>query len=129
MKVHQAFQTVLLAPLIGLLSYFGLIGQFRMMVDASAGSVLGFVFFSWIIAMMVTVLIGFPLGFALSAILRRLGRESLVAYMTIGPTLAFALAVVLGDEAMGLGFVVTSSVLALGYWRFIARPRIESGGA
>ena len=125
MKVHQAFQTVLVAPLGGVVLYFWSIGQFNTMADSTIGSLLGFVFFSWLVAMAITLIIGFPIGLALSAVLRRFHRESLAAYLILG-TAALILAILLGDPAMSTGFVVTASILAGGYWFFIAKPRIAS---
>ena len=126
MKVHQAFQTVLVAPLVGVVSYLWLIGQFETMGDAGIGSVVGFVIICWIVAMAITLVIGFPVGFGLSAVLRRWHQESLVAYLTLGPGLALILAIILGDPEMGVGFAATATILALGYWFFVAKPRVEN---
>lgn len=109
-----------------MVSYLWLIGQFETMADAPIGALLGFVFICWIVAITITLVIGFPVGFGLSAILRRYHRESLIAYLTLGPGLALILAIVLGDNAMGFGFVATATILALGYWFFIAKPRVDN---
>ena len=126
MKVHQAFLTVLIAPLVGALLFLWSIGQFDTMSEATIGSLIGFIFLSWFLAMLMTLVIGFPLGFALSAVLRRLQRESLAAYLVLGPSMALVLAMLLGDPAMGGGFVVTAAILALGYWFFIAKQRVAN---
>ncbi len=126
MKVHQTFLTVLIAPLVGVLLYLWSIGQFETMADAPTSGLLGFVFISWIVAMAITLMVGFPLGFCFSAILRRLHRESLLAYLIGAICLSGTLSLLLGDEPMSLGFATTAVLLAFGYWFGVAKPRIES---
>lgn len=79
--------------------------------------------------MAMTLTIGFPLGFAVAAILRRLGRESLPAYLGIAVALALLLAILLGELAMGLGVIATAVLLVFGYWFGVAKPRLENAGA
>jgi hypothetical protein len=126
LKVHHTYLTVLIAPLVGVLLYLWSIGQFETMADAPTSSLLGFVFLCWIIAMVITLIVGFPLGFGFSAILRRFHRESLLAYLIGAILLSGMLTLLLGDELMSIGFAATAVLLAFGYWFGVARPRIEA---
>ena len=83
----------------------------------------------WLVAMLVTLVIGFPVGLGVSKILRRFNRETLVAYLATASGTAVVIAMFLGDPIMGVGFVTTAVTLAFGYWFFVAKPHIDNEGA
>lgn len=125
MKVNLTILTVFFAPLVGVLIYLGAIGQFEIMADAEVSGLLGFIFFAWIVATLVTVIIGLPLGFGFSALLRRFNRESLLAYLLGAIVFALVLAFLAGEIELGLGITATAVLLAAGYWFGVAKPRVE----
>ena len=127
MKPNTVFFGVLLAPLLGVLIYLWSIGQFGTMAQAEFGSMLGFVLLCWIVAMIITMIIGFPLGFGAAHILRKTHRESLLAYILFGGGLAAGLTFLVGDPAVGVGFIITAIVLAFTYWFGVAKDRVENG--
>jgi hypothetical protein len=115
----------LFAPFAGVLLYFSLIGLVKPIDLASVWSISDFLFISWIVAIFITIIIGLPLGWGAAHILRRLHMESLLAYLVIGTGMAVGLAFLVGDPAMGAGFVITAAILAMAYWFGVAKERVD----
>ena len=114
---------MLFAPLIGVLSYLSLIGQF-----ADAAFEWGFVFFvliGWFIALGVTAMIGIPLGLGASHLMRQRSLESRLSYALVGTLLAALLPSAVGWWELVIPSALTGLLLGLGYWQFEAFPRIQ----
>jgi len=121
-RLHRSFLTILFAPLVGVVCYLWLIGQFD-----NASLEWGFAFFvliGWCIALGITAMIGVPLGLGLAHLMRGRCLESRMTYALAGTVLAASLPAAIGWWELVIPAAQTGLLLSLGYWQFEAKPRL-----
>lgn len=137
-----AFLTVLFAPLIGALTWMSemmyqihhlaiLSGEgsgklWTTLVDDFDGF-LTMVFAGWLYALFMTVVLGLPIGFAISFLMKKLNFEGLLHYIFAGLVAALLLNFVLwGGGEFQLSQTITGGLLGLGFWMFVRRPVLRA---
>lgn len=137
-----AFLTVLFAPLIGALTWMGemmyLIHQRAVRSGEGSGKLwtilvddfdgfLTMVFAGWVYALIMTVVLGLPIGFAISFLMKKLNFEGLLHYLFAGLVAAWLLNfIVWGGGEFQLSQTITGGLLGLGFWMFVRRPVLQT---
>jgi hypothetical protein len=114
--------TTLFAPLFGVLLYLYLIGQM-----ANAAPTWGFLFFvlmCWFVALLLTAMLGVPIGLGMAHLLRSRHIETVWSYGSAGLLVAGSLPLLFGVYELVLPTAFTGLLLGVGYWVFEARPRL-----
>jgi hypothetical protein len=80
----------------------------------------------WLYGLVLTIVVGLPLGFLVAFLVRRSGHESLLAYTVAGAATAFAFSMVLPSRSeFWLSTTVTGLLLGVSYWQFVRRPALQ----
>jgi hypothetical protein len=121
-SVHRSFLTVLFAPLAGVILYLLLIDQFE--IGYPTSDLLFLIAVAWFVALLITAMIGIPIGLGIAHYLRKFGLESVWMYGAIGFVVAAILPAIVGWSELIAPAALVGCVLGLGYWQFEAKPRL-----
>jgi hypothetical protein len=76
--------------------------------------------FGWLYGLVLTIVVGLPVGFSVSWLLRKWGSESELAYAVAGSVTAFAFSMLLPSRyEFWPAITATGLLLGIGYWRTV----------
>ena len=132
----RAIATVVFAPLIASIAmgfddlrrkfesgYYEPASEFALMAQDSFGIVpLG-----WAIGLVMTVIAGLPIGYAIAFLLGRLRFENLYVYSIIGAVTGLMVGKVLffDDHELAVAYFTNGLVLGAGFWTFVRKPALK----
>ncbi len=140
----KAVALVLFCPLVGALVWMAQTIIKSMQISAYLGGrslldsakddpsgFLSLIGIGWLYGLVLTVVVGLPIGFLVAFLLRRNKREGLLIYAFAGLATAFLFSMILpGRAEFWLPITVTGLLLGTSYWLFVRRPKalvLESG--
>jgi hypothetical protein len=129
LRAIKAAIAVFVAPLVGTISY--VLQIYGLSVDAMRADlhdVLSIIVIGWVVGLVFTIVIGLPVGFALSFVLRRLDLESLGFYAIAGAVLAFVVSLILPGifgSQFRISILTTGTLLGVCFWQIVRRPALR----
>ena len=125
----KAIGVVVFAPLVGAIAYAlqSAIQWMRFETAAEAFKIAMFtVPFGWLYGLVLTLIVGLPIGFLSAWLLKRAKSESLIAYGVMGSSLALCFSMALPSrQDFWLPITLTGLLLGLGYWGTAASKKCD----
>ena len=91
------------------------------------GGMMQLLMIGWFFGLLLTVIVGLPLGFVISLLLRRADLEGAPHYIVAGAATAFAASTVLpAVGGFSLAIAVTGAILGAAFWYFVRKPAIAA---